>query len=624
MQTAMNRTEKFTIAILVISVAVSMTLFGVWEDKVWLCAPLLTLVYLSVAVWLAAATVGGRSISCLQTPPGGVWLLLFWLYSMALIPFSVLPYEAKISTLYFGGCLAVYWASSNLLSRFSLRKTVWITVFVLLVFVALYSLVQHKINPEMLFGRLRYTNYDERLGGTYICPNHIAHLFQLWLPLCIVFLFIPQFGWFWRICFAYALPLFLLLIYQTQSRAGILGAMAAIGATVLLLILRKSRRAFGVALIVIPLLGVITLGALWTGSSMFRDRMTPVVKVLTMVSAGDWEGAAATDFRPQTWLDTITMIKDRPVFGVGSGNYGLTFEDYRQRCQAVRVKTVHPHNEYLELLAEHGMVGCVLVLCLLLSISRQMIRFILNSPRPYHALPAVALLGAMAGTAVHGFFDFELRIFPNAMMLSLLAGCAAAPLMQTVPSKHPQRNTVVQWIFVLMVVLAAGWSAQVMGSAWVRVWGDKFFSEQKFQRAGSFYKTAEKIDPQNWHAQLGLGQIYYHYRYYELNPARKHEWALKEQAAYTEAYQTNTKIENVVYGLGCVELFLGNRDKGLDYLRQAAHYKRFNDFYWRKLGIELRKAGLYDEALRAFEHAQKLDRSNPTVKRNIEWLKKRK
>ena len=730
----MSKAEKIAVGSVLASLILSFTLFGVWEDKIWLYAPVLTLIYLSSAIWLVAATLrrsrgssvaadvgrgfpvveghdlgfsvaahggrgfpvveghdfglsvaahGGRGqvsdtkspasglrfrVSGFTVPPGGVCLLLFWLYSLVLIPFSVLPYEAKISSLGFGGYLAIYWASSNLLSRFSFRKTVWTVVFSALVLVALYSLVQHKINPEILFGRLRYTNYGERLGGTYICPNHIAHLFQMWLPLCIVFLFIPQFGWFWRICFAYALPLFLLLIYQTQSRAGILGTVAAIGATVLLLILRKSSRAFCVALIVVPLLGAVTLGVLWTGSSMFRDRMTPVVKVLTMVSAGDWERAAAIDFRPQIWLDTVTMIKDRPLFGVGPGNYGLTFEDYRKRCQAVRVETVHPHNEYLELLAEYGMVGCVLVLCVLLSISWQMIRFIRNSPRPYHALPAIALLGALAGTAVHGFFDFELRIFPNAMMLALLAGCAAAPLMQSKvgqasslskvyrafasplspskvgwasslskvyralaaalsPSKVGRASSLsrtrgaVQWMFAFAVLLLSLWTIQTMSSSWIRVWGDKFFSEQKFQRAESFYKTAERIDPQNWQAQLGLGQTYYHYRYYELNPIRKREWALKEQSAYASAYRTNTKIEDVAYGLGCVELFLGNRDKGLDYLRQAAKYKRFNDFYWRKLGIELRKAGLYDEALSAFEYAQKLDRSNPTVNRNIEWIK---
>jgi O-antigen ligase len=641
----MKFSEKTALGVIVSGLAVSFALYGVWLEKIWLLAPVLMLVYLSVSVWLVASvrdprtqrsehgTGGGAQTadlrplsSDLRIPPGGIPLLLFWLYSFALIPFSALPYEAKISVLGFGGYLCIYWASANVLSRFSYRKAVWITVFVLLVFTALYSLVQHKVAPGRIFGIERYTTYWEggRLGGSYQCPNHIAHLFQMWLPLCLVFLFIPQFGWFWRICFAYALPLFLLLIYQTQSRAGLLGSVAAVGVTALMTMLRKSRRAFYIALLVVPLLGAGAVGGLWAGSAMFRERMQPVVKFAGLVFSGQGIDENFIDFRPLTWLDTIKMIKDRPVFGFGPGNYGLMFEDYRQRCKAVRVETVHPHNEYLELISEYGAVGGLLVLGVLISFSVQMSRFIRTSPRPYHALPAAALLGALAGSAVHGFFDFELRIFPNAMMLALLAGCAAAPLMQTVPSKRLKLNRSVQWIFVIAVVLATLWTVQVMSSAWMRARGDTLLEAQHFLRAENSYKMAERIDRQNWLAQLGLGQVYYHYRYNELDAVRKRELALKELAVYETAYRTNTKKEEIVYGLGRVELFLGNRDKGLDYLRQAANYKRFNDYYWRKLGIELRKAGLYDEALSAFEYAQKLDRSNKTVKRNIEWLKQRK
>ena len=429
---------------------------GVWEDKMLLCAPLLVLVYLAAALWAVFGLQrrqmsevrdqrsGGRGqgtgasslpsdlrlpTSGSMIPPGGIMLLLFWLYSLALIPFSALPYEAKISALSFGGYLAVYWASANILSRFSYRKVVWAAVLILMVIIALYSLVQHRVAPNLIYGVERYTDAwkEGRLGGTYQCPNHIAHLFQMWLPFCLVFIFIPQFGWFWRICFAYALPLFLLLIYQTQSRAGLLGAVAAIGITLLLMVLRKSRKAFLIALLAAPLLFAGMLGGLWAGSAMFRERMQPVAGFLAQCSSGNFE---FTDSRPQAWLDTLPMIADRPVFGFGPGNYGQIYEEYRKRVLAVRVEMVHAHNEYLELLAEYGLVGGVLVLCVLISISVQMIRLIRTSPRPYHALPAAALLGALAGTAVHGFFDFELHIFPNAMMLALLAGCAVAPLLR--------------------------------------------------------------------------------------------------------------------------------------------------------------------------------------------------
>jgi len=363
-----------------------------------------------------------------------------------MIPFSVIPYEAKISTLRVGAYIGVYWATANILSRFPRRKAALMTVFGFLILVALYSLVQHKVAPDIIFGMERYTGYWKsgvggRLGGTYQCPNHIAHLFQMWIPFCLMFLFLPQFGWFWRICFGYSIPLFTLLIYQTQSRAGLLGLIAGLATTALLLILRKSQKLFYIALLVIPLLGASAVGGLWFSSSMFRDRMEPVVKVATKFFAGDIEEAISVDFRPQTWADGMVMFADRPVVGFGPGNYEQVFPEYRQRVFANRMLTVHPHNEVVEMLTEYGLIGALLILGVLISFCVSMIRLIKTSDRATHALPAVAILAALAGTAVHGFFDFELRIFPNALMLALLAGTAAAPILKVTEWKKESFTT---------------------------------------------------------------------------------------------------------------------------------------------------------------------------------------
>jgi len=515
----MKRTEKLTIGAIVIAACVSAALYGVWEDKVWLFAPLLTLIYIALAVWamssgfrvqsselksgvrgrLARRSLGevgrtedgrqrtddrdqrsevrGRKLegrdqrltvrdqnseiagptsdlrpltsgsrpptshiphpTSHSIPPAGGILLLFWLYSAIMIPLSVIPYEAKISTLRVGAYIGIYWATASILSRFPRRKAVLMTVFGFLILIALYSLVQHKVAPNMIFGMERYTSYwtnrmGGRLGGTYQCPNHIAHLFQMWIPFCLMFLFLPQFGWFWRICFGYALPLFAVLIYQTQSRAGLLGLVAGLATTVLLLMLRKSRRAFYIALLVVPLLGAGLLGVLWFGSSMFRERMQPVVKFISRCSSGE----EIRDSRPLAWMDTIPMIGGRPLIGFGPGNYGQTFPEYRQRVPNVRIEMVHPHNEYLEMLSEYGLIGAVLIAGVLVCFIIPMIRLIRTSDRLTHALPAVAILAALAGTAVHGFFDFELRIFPNALMLAFLSGAAASPLLRRASGKQ--------------------------------------------------------------------------------------------------------------------------------------------------------------------------------------------
>ena len=137
----------------------------------------------------------------------------------------------------------------------------------------------------------------------------------------------------------------------------------------------------------------------------------------------------------------MVMIKDSPLLGVGPGNYGQTFPEYRYRVTARRMETVHPHNEYLELLTEYGLVGALFVLGVLISFCVPMVRLIKTSDRATHALPAVAILAALAGTAVHGFFDFELRIFPNALMLALLAGTAAAPILKGKTERKKESST---------------------------------------------------------------------------------------------------------------------------------------------------------------------------------------
>jgi len=181
--------------------------------------------------------------------------------------------------------------------------------------------------------------------------------------------------------------------------------------------------------------------------------------------------------------------------------------------------------------------------------------------------------------------------------------------------------TVTKGVFVIAIILSALWSVQVMGSATLRAWGDRARVADNASAAERLYKISTLIDSQNWQADLGLAKIYSKARYYEIDPSVKRDWALKERDAFGRAYQHDTKRSTITYGLGQAELALGNREVGIDHLREAAQVSRFNDYYWRKLGIELRKAGLYEEALTAFEHAKQLDRSNKTVKRNIQWIR---
>ena len=198
--------------------------------------------------------------------------------------------------------------------------------------------------------------------------------------------------------------------------------------------------------------------------------------------------------------------------------------------------------------------------------------------------------------------------------------------------------------------------------------------------AKSYYALSARIDPQNWRAYKGMADLQYKKRYHSIDMSEKMQLAEIERHWYELAYKHNPKDPEIVSSLGKTYIFLsrsqsalrmgqggpteggGQRtevgdqressaslkraqqvnaksaeslqpiahsrqlkaqliDQGLELLREACRYRKFNDTYWWALGVELRKAGLYEEALQVFHQTEKIKRSAST-QMNIKWLQR--
>lgn len=77
-------------------------------------------------------------------------------------------------------------------------------------------------------------------------------------------------------------------------------------------------------------------------------------------SAGVREGVASSlGSRLPKWQVALDIFRDRPLFGVGLGNYGSWFHTYRPESEAVRglARSVDaPHNVFLDMLASGGIL----------------------------------------------------------------------------------------------------------------------------------------------------------------------------------------------------------------------------------------------------------------------------
>ncbi|MGQ0554217.1 MAG: O-antigen ligase family protein [Planctomycetota bacterium] len=81
----------------------------------------------------------------------------------------------------------------------------------------------------------------------------------------------------------------------------------------------------------------------------------------------------ASDFnfaRLSIWSDTLRMAADHLLFGVGPGGFDTLLPTYHVAARPVP----HAHNQFLHLLAEHGLVGLVAFLFLLRTTQRAVVR----------------------------------------------------------------------------------------------------------------------------------------------------------------------------------------------------------------------------------------------------------
>ena len=86
---------------------------------------------------------------------------------------------------------------------------------------------------------------------------------------------------------------------------------------------------------------IIIIGS-WVGLEQVKDRIV--------------ETTLAQESRDEFDIYSFRMWQDYPLFGAGAGSFYGVFPRYRER-EAERGFLEHAHNDYLEFLAEYGILG---------------------------------------------------------------------------------------------------------------------------------------------------------------------------------------------------------------------------------------------------------------------------
>lgn len=368
----------------------------------------------TIALPIAALAVVGLIQSIAITDSTGRWVSLSKNVGYTRGAVTVLIF------LFIGFLIAANFLSSQkLLSRLA----VFLVIYGL--GLALFGLIQH-FSWNGRFYWLRPTQVTNPFGP-FANHNHFAGYMELLIPVPIALIITRAVSAELRMLCGFAAIVMGVATVLSLSRGGII----SIAAGMLFLIVmsfrlrrRGGKKANGVFpriasqfAVVIAIVAVITAGIFWIGAD-------PVIQRVTQGQPNNIGTAEETFFssRGWVWRDTLAMIRANPLLGVGMGAYDTAFSIYSKSDGSLRVPQAH--NDYLQIVADCGVVGGLIAIWFIVLLFRAVARGIRSSD-PLYAGLALSSGAGIFGLLVHSVFDFNLQLPSNALLFLLLSAVAS-------------------------------------------------------------------------------------------------------------------------------------------------------------------------------------------------------
>jgi O-antigen ligase len=289
--------------------------------------------------------------------------------------------------------------------------------------VSLLGILQHLTFNGKLYW-FREMQYGGIPFGPYVNRNHFAGFVELILPLSLFPLVLGRVRRErWPVVSLFAIiPIGALFL--SASRGGIVSFGIELAVLALVMIQRgaKGKQLFAGAAVLLLALMMVS----WLGVSQVLQRFSSFQSL--EVTAGK---------RASMRRDTWKIFLHHSLLGTGLGTLQIVYPPYESLYDGRIVN--HTHNDYLEALAETGILGglcCAWFLGVLFRESPKRLRQLNNS---FAGALQLSGLVACTGFLVHSLVDFNLHIPSNAFLFFLMAHLATSEIQSAAPLPAPGR-----------------------------------------------------------------------------------------------------------------------------------------------------------------------------------------
>ncbi len=220
-------------------------------------------------------------------------------------------------------------------------------------------------------------------------------------------------------------------ITLTHTRAAVLACFGALGFGILIHVLRRNRRQIIRFLMCLISATLIFLGLLYLVPSI-HSRMTTDVNL----------ASSSIHARTHYWMACEKMIREKPLMGYGLGRFPFDYRDFQIRLRQEGIDTfrnaefvTHPHNEFLLIWIEAGLIGLILTICFLITCVVRCYR-LMGSSRPgdRHWMVLAATMSMISGM-IDACFSFPFHIASSALIMVVMSA-----IVMSHPTSEPARS----------------------------------------------------------------------------------------------------------------------------------------------------------------------------------------
>lgn len=268
--------------------------------------------------------------------------------------------------------------------------------------------------------------------GSFVNHNHFAGYIEMIVPIPVALIITSAIRGELAMIYGFTAAIMGIATIVSLSRGGMLSLLAGLMFVIILglrpAVMRREPSDMlrfplflsrvGASLVIIFTIGV---GVLWVGGDAVINRVekTALPGEERTVSPSQVRRESFFQARGWIWRDTGEIIKNNWGLGVGLGAFQTAYSIYSKHDGSLVVG--QSHNDYLQILADCGIIGGIAVLLFIFLLFRDILKAIKHRD-PFLSGLALGCGGGAFAMLVHSLFDFNLQLPSNALLfLSLSA-----------------------------------------------------------------------------------------------------------------------------------------------------------------------------------------------------------